>query len=238
MQFISPPLEGLTESFLDEEESFHAVKVLRHKKGDEIKVFDGKDQYLVKIKDVKDGRVLIYDFKKILNKSKNYRINFFVPFIERKEFEEILKNLTELGVDNFIPIITEYTQKFFIPKNFQTDRLRKIVISAVKQSERDSIPNIFNPIKFNEIINFDGVFIVGWISNKHNTDIKSSLILKNTVNILVGPEGGFSENEKKIISNSDRFVKINISPNILRVKTASIALTSCVVFLFENENIF
>lgn len=242
MQFLSTTLNGIQEAFLDEEESYHAIKVLRHKKGDEIKVFDGKNQYLARIKDIVDSKVLIHDFKLIPSLPKNYRINLFLPFIDKKEFEDTIRHSTELGVDSFIPIITDYTQKFFVPMNFDEKRFQRVIISAVKQSERDSIPDILKPIKFSEIIGLDENFIVGWVSKHQNeSNLKESLkFLRNNkvVNIIIGPEGGFSEREEKMILDSDRFLKISISKNILRVKTASIAIISCIIFLLENENIF
>lgn len=239
MQFIAPPLDNLTDAFLDEEESFHAIRVLRYKKGDEIKVFDGKKQYLAKIKDIKEGKVLICDFRNISSKTKDYNLNLFVPFVDKKEFEDILRHATELGVDNFIPIITDYTQKFFIPKRIDYDRLKKIVVSAVKQCERDSIPNLYDPIRLSDITKFEGVFLVGWLSKEDKFDLRKSFnFLKKNINVIIGPEGGFSQSEKRLFSNHELFIKINISPNVLRVKTASIALLGCIVFLLENENIF
>ncbi|MCX7905171.1 MAG: 16S rRNA (uracil(1498)-N(3))-methyltransferase [Elusimicrobiales bacterium] len=238
MQFICPPItSSCSQIMLDEEESFHAVKVLRLRKGDLIKIFDGNSRYLAKIKDILDGKVIVSDFKKLPSYKKKYIINLYLPFIDKKDFEDIVRCATELGVDNFIPVITRYTQGNFVPKNFDFYRLKKIIISSVKQCERSSIPDILEPISFNDILSLNKKFIVGWTSKIKNISFYDVVkIMSNEVNILVGPEGGFSDNEKDYIEKN--FLCFNICNNILTTKTAVIAILGCVNHFFENENLF
>lgn len=239
MQFISPTIDDLKgEIFLDKEESFHAIRVVRHKKGDRIKIFDGISRYFATIKDIRDGVVVLSDFEKIELKPKKYVLNLFLPFIEKKDFEVILKQATELGVDNFIPLITEYTQGNFVPAKFDSSRFNKIIISAVKQSERASIPKISQPIRFSDIINLDKKFIVGFKSKnrKHQSIYDILRDMKGVINIMIGPEGGFSPYETEEIIK--RFFLFNVGENILTSKTAAIALVSCLIYIIENESIF
>ncbi|MCX7641812.1 MAG: 16S rRNA (uracil(1498)-N(3))-methyltransferase [Elusimicrobiales bacterium] len=238
MQFISPPIDqSCSEVILDEEESFHIIKVLRFKKGDKIKIFDGYSKYTAKIKDIIDGKVIVDNIEKLPSLKKKYVINLYLPFIEKKEFESIIKQGTELGVDNFIPIVTKYTQGNLIPKKFDTSRFKNLIISSVKQSERFSIPVILQPILLNDILNMSKKFIVGWVS-KNNTMLFYDIlkIMNGEINIIVGPEGGFSDEEKKYIEK--KFFCVNISSNILTTKTAAISILGCISYFLENENLF
>lgn len=239
MQFISHPVKDLNgEVFLDEEESFHAIKVLRHRRYDRIKIFDGKKRYFATIKDIQNGIVILTDLEEIKTIPKRYQINLFLPFIEKKDFELILRQATELGVDNFIPLITDYTQRCFVPCEVGFTRFNKIILSAVKQSERSSIPQILKPVRFNEVINSDKRFIVG-STTQDSSGRRIQDVLKDmdgVVNIMVGPEGGFSPYEKELISKSSFLFKIG--DNILKTTTAAVALVGCVMYIIENESIF
>ncbi|MEW6012786.1 MAG: RsmE family RNA methyltransferase [Elusimicrobiota bacterium] len=224
MQFIVSSEISNKEFLLDEEESFHLKKVLRLKIGDEVKVFDGKNKWVCEIIEFKNDKVFLRPIIKIQSAVKKIKLNLYFPFIEKKHFEYVLKTATEIGVDSFTPIISEYTQKHFVfDIESKKERLEEIIKSAVKQSERDSFPEIKNPINFKDIFEKNIKIMV-----MSKTEINGKLFkltealenFKDEINVLIGPEGGFSESELSYMK--ENFYPVKISDNVLRSETAAI----------------
>jgi len=139
----------------------------------------------------------------------------------------IVQKLTELGVKNFYPFESEFiTSK---DKMGKSNKLQEISHQSVKQCKR-SIPMIVhNTLSFKEMIeklkDFDMVIFANECERSEKLDFK----LKGNVAIIVGSEGGFSENEIASIVNSGA-KSITMGRRILRAETAAIALTSVVMF--------
>lgn len=237
MQFLTTEiLQDSTEIILTEEESFHLKKVLRVRVGDEIKLFDGKDQWKARVVGFNDRRAVLKPCEKIIIKEKKYRINLYLPFIEKKHFELVIKMGTELGVDKFIPFSSDYTQKHYeFEAGEKNLRMKEIINSAIKQSERNSIPLISDPIKFKDIFERDVIVanrtaINGKIYNA--TDIAAMNL--NEFNLLIGPEGGFSDDEVSFMVKHN-WMPLMLSENILRTQTAAIAAVAVISGAMEKR---
>ncbi|MEF3279787.1 MAG: 16S rRNA (uracil(1498)-N(3))-methyltransferase [Elusimicrobiota bacterium] len=226
MQFISSNPIIDNEFFLDEEESFHLKKVLRVKKGDEIKVFDGERQGICKVIDFIENKALIKTVKVFDKKTLKTKINLYIPFIERKLFESVLKNSVEAGIFSFNPIITYYTQNHFIfDIEKKRERLLEIIKSAVKQSESSFFPILNKPQKIDDIFKTKNKFFVmskDKIMNRLFSFKEILNFIEDEINIIVGPEGGFSDID---FSNalSENIYPVKLSDNVLRVETAAIS---------------
>lgn len=226
MQFITSFPVSFNKNFvLDEEESFHLKKVLRGKIGDKIKVFDGEKRWLCEIAGFEKGRVILKPLKEFEKNNPSLRINLFFPFIERKSFEYVIKTSTEAGVFSITPIITEYTQRHFIfDINDKKERIYDIVKSAIKQSERDSFPIINNPENINNIFNEKESFFIMSYEKIHGRlfNVKDVINMAgDNINIVVGPEGGFSSNDLEF-TERENIYPVKISDNVLRTETVSI----------------
>ncbi|MGC8866630.1 MAG: RsmE family RNA methyltransferase [Elusimicrobiales bacterium] len=238
MQFISPPLNTIPcEVMLDSGESFHALKVLRFRKNDKIKLFDGRFKYNGFIKDIIDERVIVYVTEKREDNIKKHRVNLYLPFIDKRDFEEVVRCCSEMGVDSFFPLITRYTQ---LDKNIRSsdiNRLERIIVAAVKQSESASFSRIEKSVSFQELASSGKKVICGFIGGLKRMSIKKAIeVMGDEINIMIGPEGGFSEDEKRIID--ERFFTVKLSNNILTSKTAAISLVASVMYHISNEDIF
>ena len=135
---------------------------------------------------------------------------------------------TELGVQKFIPILSERT----IVKDINNERLKKIIIESAEQSNRISVPNI---TKLENIKNFLISFpkkgcLVFCDINCNKSDLKNILSKKNIgpICILIGPEGDFSENERQLILDLKQSQPISLAQNILRAETAAVAAVTLV----------
>ena len=140
----------------------------------------------------------------------------------------MIQKTTELGVQKFIPILSERT----IVREINITRLKKIIVEASEQSNRISVPKIesLQPLKFflDKFPN-NGSLIFCDI-NCQKSDLKNILIKKNKgpVCILIGPEGDFSEKEKQLIIEKKEIFSLSLADNLLRAETAAIAAVTIV----------
>ena len=142
----------------------------------------------------------------------------------------MIQKATELGVTKFIPILTERT----IVRNLNLERLSKIIIEASEQSNRIKLPKLKKLIKLDEFMKLykDADIIFGDLNSKNN-EIK--IKKDNPLCILIGPEGDFSEKERKEILNLKNTKSIKINKNILRSETAAVSIISIISFKILSQ---
>ena len=140
----------------------------------------------------------------------------------------MIQKATELGIQKFIPILSERT----IVKEINTERLKKIIIEASEQSNRISVPEIKN---LESLKNFLDKFpkegsLIFCDINCDQSDLKNILSKKKRgpVCILIGPEGDFSEEERQLIIEKKEIFSLSLAKNILRAETAAIAAVTIV----------
>ena len=202
------------------EESKHIIRVLRKKQGDIINFTDGKGGFFTYEIVIADSKKLIL---KIVNSEKkakkhNYQLHIAIaPTKNIDRFEWFLEKATEIGIDEITPIICEHSER----KVIKTDRGKRILISAMKQSLKYYLPQL------NEATNFKN--FVKKNSNKakyiaHCEENYNKLMLdrksENTL-ILIGPEGDFSSEEIKF-AKQNQFKAVSLGSSRLRTETAGI----------------
>ena len=142
----------------------------------------------------------------------------------------MIQKATELGVTKFIPILTERT----IVRNLNLERLSKIIIEASEQSNRIKLPKLEKLIKFDEFTKLykDTDIIFG---DLNSTNIEIKIKKDNPLCVLIGPEGDFSEKERKEILNLKNIKSIKINKNILRSETAAVSIISIISFKILSQ---
>ncbi|MCR5194236.1 MAG: 16S rRNA (uracil(1498)-N(3))-methyltransferase [Alphaproteobacteria bacterium] len=157
-----------------------------------------------------DGRNLIIGEKTNHTDPSGDITLFFAPI---KKLDDLLNMATQMGVACFQPVITERT----VAHHVNWERMQKIVIEASEQSNRNSIPKIYPPVKFSELdlknICFaDERFAYG----KEHTDIPSGI-----KSVFIGPEGGFSDTEFAAFDRASS-CGISLGKTILRAEVAAV----------------
>ena len=221
---------------LNESESKHCIKVLRLNAGDTINLIDGKGGfYKAKIINAHPKRCSV----KIIETVKDYgRRNFYLHIaiappknIERMKW--FLEKVTEIGIDEITPIICKHSER----KVVNTERLTKVITSAVKQSIKAYHPVLNNPVKFDEFVmsefsNNCHKFIAYY--NAHNKkNLKKTYRTKQDALILIGPEGDFTSEEVKFAVKNN-FTEISLGGSRLRTETAGIV--ACCTVNLVNDN--
>ncbi len=218
---------------LDEEESRHAVRTLRLKNGDTINATDGYGTlYTCEIIDNHQKKCLLKVVGKEYNyKKRNFRVHIASSLTKNiARIEYFIEKAIEIGLDEFTPIVFKHSERV----SYNADRLRKIAISAVKQSN-----NLYLPI-INPLLPFDS-FLQQLIASKaqkfiayqseNEQHLKFKVVPSQEVIILIGPEGDFTTDEiEKARING--FEIVNLGNHRLRTETA--ALLACSIVNISN----
>jgi 16S rRNA (uracil1498-N3)-methyltransferase len=224
--------------YMQKEQAHYLFNVRRFKQNDEIMLFDGKgNSYKAKIDSINknkvSGHILSSSYK-----MPNFILNLYTCIPKGDKFEWLIEKCAEIGVFKIIPINTKRSIITNISKN-KLERYKKISISASSQCGRNDIMQIEEPINFKEACinttkdkNF--ITILPWEKESSNT--LKSLIPKskpNGANILIGPEGGF-ENEEVEFARSLNIRTLVLGENILRTETAAIAASILTIQLING----
>ena len=211
----------------------HITKVLRMKEGDAITLFDGRAmEYEGRISLVgsREIQVDIFSSRKVETDSP-LRITLLQGLPKGEKMDYIVEKTTEIGVHTIVPVITERSQVRTADKR---NRWGRIALEASKQCGRTTPPAIENTLNFIEAIKFSVGSDLAIILH-----VGSQVSLKELLNnplqhpkniiVLVGPEGGFSENEV-LLACEMGFTSLGLGPRTLRTETAGIAFLSIIQF--------
>ncbi len=202
----------------------HYLKnVVRIRKGDSLSIFNERDgEWNSEILDINKKSIEIIPTTQIRkSETQQHGPNLYFAPVKNKN-SNIIRQATELGVSSINPIITERT----IVREMNMQRMYLQIKEASEQCTRINIP------KIREIINFSKIpqkntFLCDTTSN--NSDSLSNT-KKSDVNIVIGPEGGFTQRELDSFTGK----RISLGNTILRVDTAVIAAITLANFLCKE----
>ena len=212
-----------------ENEDFHYIKnVMRLKLNENFIIFnefDGEFNCSIIELNKKDLKIQIKDCIRNINSETLPDTELIFTPIRHNRQDFLIEKATELGIKILSPIITQNTSV----KDINIDRATIIAKEACEQSQRLSIPKI-NPLENFEskIHNFDfETRTLIYLDERQNNNTNTIETLKNLkhkpISFLIGPEGGFSENEFKILSKTPA-IGITLGKQILRAETAGISI--------------
>tara|TARA_B110000438_G_scaffold213773_1_gene206034 strand:+ start:10 stop:732 length:723 start_codon:yes stop_codon:yes gene_type:complete len=226
--YFSDKIQSNLVAHLSKGQSHYLKDVMRLKAGDTFSVFNGQGEWNASIQNYEKQAVKIKILEKLRDKTNEKNIWVAFTPIKQNPLNFIIQKGTELGVQKFIPILSERTAV----KNINVERIKKIIIESAEQSNRISIPEI---IKLETLKNFISNFpqngcLVFCDINCDKSNLKNILSQKylGPICILIGPEGDFSENERKLIIDLNQTNSVSLAKNILRAETAAIAAVTLV----------
>lgn len=226
--FYQPNIEKT--SFLNEEDSRHCVKVLRHNNGDTIHVVDGMGGLftcMIAKADAKKCELKITNTEREWGKRDRYLHIAIAPTKNADRLEWFIEKATEIGIDEISLILTKNSERRFQ----KTERLEKIAISGMKQSLKAYLP------KINELTDYKK-FIESPLNQQkliahleENTLALSKTTLANKVCVLIGPEGDFTQQEIDL-AKANGFEMVTLGNARLRTETAALVATTLVNNLY------
>ncbi len=232
--FYTPDIDPNNKQyFLNEEESKHAIRVMRLEKGEEVQLIDGKGGlYTASILDPHPKRVILQINSVIpeFNKRNHYLHIAIAPTKNIERTEWFLEKATEIGIDEISLIICQRSER----KEAKVERLNKIITSAIKQSIKAYHPVLNEPVSFNQLLSkpFTGQKFIAHCDEGDKISLRNELTLNGSCLILIGPEGDFSPVEISSALNND-FKAITLGESRLRTETA--ALEACFEVNFLNR---
>lgn len=208
---------------LSEEESKHCTRVLRLTTGDKIFITDGKGTLCEAMIIKSSSKASIVE---IVTKMQEYGKRDFnlciaiAPTKNAERFEWFLEKSTEIGIDEIIPLICRFSER----KKIRPERLNKVILSAMKQSQKAYLPTLNTTQQFKEFITkpFPGDKFIAYCSSEPDKNLLSKVVRQGQdVLILIGPEGDFS-GEEVDMAITEGFIPVSLGESRLRTETAGI----------------
>ena len=230
--FYTPDIDS-ENYILSEEESKHCIKVLRLNSGDSLYLVDGKGGFYDAIIDdphPKKTKLRILNKVENFGKRNHYLHIAIAPTKNIERVEWFLEKATEIGIDEITPIICDRSER----KEIKTERLNKVITSAIKQSIKAYHPKLNEAVRFSDFItqNTNTQKFIAHCMDGGKVTIKEQLILNSNYLIVIGPEGDFTLEELDAAVNNN-FIPVSLGDSRLRTETA--ALEACFEINFLNR---
>ena len=224
------------EDFILENSDIHHIrKVMRCKNNDKIEIVYDKKVFLCNIDEIETMKLSIIDSYKE-DRESNVNLTIALSLVQEQKFDLILQKLTELGVNNIIPLKTE---RSIVKIDKQKEEKKKtrwesICKEASEQSHRVTIPKIEKIININELLNYKKQQnLICSLTDK--TQPLEEYLNKDNKEILfvIGPEGGFSNKEENFLIQNG-FLPTTLGKRVLRVETAAIYVASIINYVYKG----
>jgi 16S rRNA (uracil1498-N3)-methyltransferase len=198
------------------------LKVLRMRVGEELVLFDGNGtEILYRITEIEPFALRLSKVTDLDPGEPKRKIILAWSLLKKDKNDWVLQKCTELGVAHFLPVIADRTEK----TGFDIERAQKIIIEAVEQCGRHTIPKVNEPQKISDIIGQYKDHMPICV-----TDMAGDVFVDDgaaEILVLVGPEGGWSDKERKVFADF-KIAHISISNFTLRAETASVSAVSII----------
>jgi 16S rRNA (uracil1498-N3)-methyltransferase len=231
--FYNPDIDETTESFsFDKEESRHIIKVLRKKDSDILHVTNGLGLlFETEITLASDNKCIVEVLSITKSPEPKFHLHLAVaPTKMNDRFEWFLEKATEIGIQEITPIICDRSER----KVINLERFEKIVLSAMKQSNETYLPKLNEAISFKEFVKQQnkGLQLIAHCEETDKKSLKDILKPNESVTMLIGPEGDFSEKEIALALENN-YQPVTLGNTRLRTETAAIVACHSVVFFNE-----
>lgn len=229
--FYAPDISG-EKYTLDRNESKHIIRVLRMREGMTVNLIDGRGNLYEGVISDPDPSNCTIEVKSVAHdfEKRNYRLHIAIsPLKNPERFEWFIEKAVEIGIDEITPLICRNTEK----PGIKPERIRNLIISAMKQSLKAREPLLNEAISFRDFVNkvHNGKLMMAHCySESKRYKISDVYSRCEDAVIMIGPEGDFSTEEIEE-GMSKNFTHIHIGPSRLRTETAGIAACHSIYFI-------
>lgn len=232
MQLFYTPDILLTNE-LPEEEAKHAVRVLRLTEGSELLLTDGKGSFYKAVIEQANPKHCAVTILEQWQQPALWNFNLHIAVAPTKNIDRMewfCEKATEIGVNTITCLSCRYSER----KEIKTARLEKILVSAMKQSQKATLPVLQGMTAFKDFVNqpFDGRKFIAHCEEGEKPLLKQLYKPGENALILIGPEGDFSP-EEIALATQQGFEPISLGESRLRTETA--ALVACHTFHVMND---
>jgi len=213
---------------LDKAQAHYVGTVMRRKIDDEIVMFNGRDgEWLGKVQEVRKNHALVSLVECLREQTNEPDIHLAFSPVKKIQNALIIQKATELGVSELVPVQTLRTNS----DRPREDKMLMQAIEAAEQSERLTVPIVQPPQKLEKYLaRMEPDRALIFCHERHDTQdpiaVLSALPDTTKYTVLVGPEGGFSDAERKMIMSCDNSHTLGLGSRILRAETAVVSALS------------
>lgn len=219
--------------YLDVDESRHCVRVLRRKAGEVIHLTDGQGYFYDAVIITPDPSQCSFEIR---NQTPAPEREHFIhiaisPTKNADRIEWFVEKATEIGIDRITLMDCKYTERTFV----KTERLKKVAISAMKQSIKARLPSIEDHVlQYTEVVerSQEKEKYIAYVDATNPLHLKDAVRKGTSCCVLIGPEGDFSLEELRTAMEFD-FRKVSLGPSRLRTETAGVV--ACHLVNLVNE---
>lgn len=231
--FVDAPLATGASIAGSEDQANYLMNVLRLHPGSEVLLFNGRDgEWRAEITDCGKRRVTLKAREQVRPQTAGPDIDYLFAPLKRSRLDYMVQKAVEMGVARLRPVMTMRT----IAERVNLDRMRANVLEAAEQCGILRIPEIKPVQKLARVIS-------EWDASRHLVFCDEEATVTNPVDILrarlsgrtsprlaviVGPEGGFDPEERRLLQSAPYTIPISLGPRVLRADTAAVAALAVV----------
>jgi len=232
--YVEAPLAEGANVALDSAQTHYLVTVLRLKSGDRVLVFNGRDgEWSAALTVLKRSAALVVGAKTREQTSPADLHYLFAP-LKAARFDYMVQKAVEMGVSRLQPVLTRHSQVARV----NTDRMRANAIEAAEQCGILSLPDIEAPVALAHLLaQWDPARRLMFCDEDAEvTDPVCILsgLPRSSLAVLIGPEGGFAEDERASLLKLPNVIRLSLGPRILRADTAAVAALTLVQALIGD----
>lgn len=229
--FYTPDIQNRAE--LPAEEAAHAIRVLRLQAGDEVTLTDGKGNFYRAEISAASGKRCLVNILETQPQEPLWLGHLHIAMAPTKNMDRtewFAEKATEIGFDELTFLNCRFSER----KVIKTERIQKILVSAIKQSLKARLPRLNEMTDFNTFVRqpFNGQKFIAHCYEGEKPLLKDILKQGEDALVLIGPEGDFSEEEVKLAIEQG-FQPVSLGRSRLRTETA--ALVACHILNLQNQ---
>ena len=227
--FMDVPLGDGQEILLDRVQANYLLNKLRLKQGDHVLLFNGRDgEWRADVSPKGHKKVVLLVTEQTRPQPSAYDLIYLFAPLKQARLEYMVQKAVEMGAGVLQPVFTEFTQT----RNIKMERVGNFAMEAAEQCGILSLPEIRNPAPLQQVLqSLDKerriIFCDEGDAGQNPLEALEHLE-QGPLAVLIGPEGGFSEDERKMLHAMDNVTPIPLGPRVLRADTAAVAALAIV----------
>ena len=207
---------------LPQEEAGHCLRVLRMKEGDTLRITDGKGSFYNAVISAAQGKRCMVHIESEEHQELLWSGHLHVAMAPTKLMDRnewFVEKAVEIGVDEITFLKTEHSERDVI----KMERIEKIAVSAMKQSQKATLPVLNGMTSFRSFIErgFEGDKFIAHCEPGSKVLLQDAVVPGHDTVVLIGPEGDFSPAEIEMALQAG-FKPISLGPSRLRTETAAL----------------
>ena len=205
---------------LDAAQANYLGNVMRLGVGAELLLFDGRSgEWLGRIAEAGKKRMTLTVERQTRQPEAMPDVWLAFAPVKRAQTDWLVEKATELGAARLLPVITQRT----IAERVKLERLEAIAIEAAEQCGRTRLPEIAEPVTLKQLLADRDDARTLYFADESGGEAAAAAFARRAALILIGPEGGFTDEERTLVRARANSVAISLGPRILRAETAALA---------------